>query len=93
VTGCGLDGPDSIPGSVRFSSYPQRPDRNWDPPSFLANKYWGLFLRGGKAAGAGVKKVELYLHPLICLYGIMLNKISTGTALPVLLLYNIIIKY
>jgi hypothetical protein len=49
--GYGLDGPGSIPGSVRFLSSPQRPDRLWGPPSLLSNGYRQLLPRG-KAGGA-----------------------------------------
>jgi hypothetical protein len=43
ATSYGLDGPGSIPGSVRFFSSPQRPDRLWGPPSLLSNGYRGSF--------------------------------------------------
>jgi hypothetical protein len=36
-------GPGSIPGSARFLSSPQRPDRIWDPPNLLTNGYRGPF--------------------------------------------------
>jgi hypothetical protein len=41
----GLDGTDSIPGSVRFMSSPQRPTRFWGTPSPLSNGYRGLYPR------------------------------------------------
>jgi hypothetical protein len=47
----GLDGPGSIPGSVRFFSLPQRQDRVWGPPSLLCGWYRELFPRG-KAVGS-----------------------------------------
>jgi hypothetical protein len=37
--------PGSIPGSTRFFSSPQRPDRLWDPPSLLSDWYRGFFAR------------------------------------------------
>jgi hypothetical protein len=43
VTGYGLDGRDSIPGSARFFSSAQRPDRLWGSPSLLSSGYRGLF--------------------------------------------------
>jgi hypothetical protein len=46
ATGYGLEGPVSIPGSARFFSSPQHPDRLWSPSSLLTNGYRGLFPRG-----------------------------------------------
>jgi hypothetical protein len=39
-------GRDSISGSARLFSYPQRPERLWGPPSLVSNAYWWLFPRG-----------------------------------------------
>jgi hypothetical protein len=55
----GLDGPGSNPGSARFLSSPQRPDRFWGSPSLLSNGYRGLFSRG--YSGRGVK-LTTHLH-------------------------------
>jgi hypothetical protein len=44
ATGYGLDGPGLIPGSVKYFSSPDRPDRLWDPPSLLSNECMDLFL-------------------------------------------------
>jgi hypothetical protein len=37
ATGHGLDGQGSIPGSEKYFSYPQRPDRLWVPTILLSN--------------------------------------------------------
>jgi hypothetical protein len=91
--GYGLDGPGSIPGGARFFFPPQRPDRFWGPPSLLSNGYGELNPRGVKQSSGGVnltthlhlvprpRKMELYLHSPICLHGILLNWLSTGTLL------------
>jgi hypothetical protein len=43
MTGYVLDGRGYIPSrGKRVVCTPQRPDRLWDPPSFLPNVYWGL---------------------------------------------------
>jgi hypothetical protein len=31
---------------ARIFPSPCRPDRHWDPPSFLSNGYWGVFPLG-----------------------------------------------
>jgi hypothetical protein len=46
ATGCRLDGLDSIPGSARIFSSPQRPDQLWGQHSLLSIQYWGLFPQG-----------------------------------------------
>jgi hypothetical protein len=51
TTAYGLDGPGSIPGSVRSFSPPRHPDRLWGPPSPLSNRYRVLSL-WGKASEA-----------------------------------------
>jgi hypothetical protein len=70
-----LDGPGSIPGSVRFFSFSQCLDWVWGPPSLLSNGYWVLFPQEIKQQGHEadhsppssdeVKKVGLYLHSLM----------------------------
>jgi hypothetical protein len=66
----------------------------WGPPNILFNGYRGFFLRG-KAAGAwswpttsnycrGQENVDLYIHSLIRLHGVVLNLLSTGTTSPFL---------
>jgi hypothetical protein len=78
-------------GSGIFSS-PSCPDRFWGPPNLLYNRYQGSF-PGGKAASAwswplssnycrGQANVDLYINPLICLNGIVLNLLNTGRNLP-----------
>jgi hypothetical protein len=42
VTGYGLEGLDSVPGSERFFSSPQCPDRLWVPASLLSIGYQRL---------------------------------------------------
>jgi hypothetical protein len=47
--GYGLDGREvrvQVPAGARFFSSPRRPDRFWDPLSFLCNGYRGLFAQG-----------------------------------------------
>jgi hypothetical protein len=52
-TGYWSDSWGSIPGrGKRFFTFPQRPDRLWDPPSLLTNGHRGDVFPGGKAAGA-----------------------------------------
>jgi hypothetical protein len=50
ATDYGLEGRGSIPGSARFFSTPQRPDRLWDPPSYPMGA--GGDFPGDKATGA-----------------------------------------
>jgi hypothetical protein len=47
----GLDDLDSIPGSARFLSSPQRADRLRGPPNLLDNGYRRLLPRGVKRQG------------------------------------------
>jgi hypothetical protein len=92
ATGYRLDCPGPIPGSTRFFSSPQRQDRLWDPSSLMPNGYRGLFSRGQSDKDLKLttclhlvprsRKVVLYFHSPICLHGIMFNKLSTGTNLP-----------
>jgi hypothetical protein len=81
-TGYWLDGLGSIPGSARFFSSSQRPDRLWGPPNFLYNGYRGHSPREVKRQGREADhsllvprsiKVELYLHSPILLKGIVLT--------------------
>jgi hypothetical protein len=67
----GLDEPGLIPGSARFSSSPQRPDRFWGPPSLLSNGYLGVFPRGLRGRGMKLTspEVELCLHSSIYFHG------------------------
>jgi hypothetical protein len=52
ATDYGLHGQSSIPGrGTRLFSCPQGPDRHWNPPSLLTNRFRRFFPRG-KAAGA-----------------------------------------
>jgi hypothetical protein len=51
VTGFGLKGRGvgfRVPVRAKFFSSPRRPDRFWDPPSFLSNGYRGLSGRSVK---------------------------------------------
>jgi hypothetical protein len=62
ATGYGLDGPGSVPGSARFFSPRERPDRLWGPPSLPSDGYQGLSPQGCEAdhsppSSAEVKKV------------------------------------
>jgi hypothetical protein len=57
--------------------------RLWGPPSLLFNGYWGLVSRmvqrqrreadHSPLSSAEFKKMELYLHSPICLYGIVVK--------------------
>jgi hypothetical protein len=51
ATSYGMGGLDSIPNSAEFFSSPQRPDRQWGPPSLLSNGYRWLFSRWLKRPG------------------------------------------
>jgi hypothetical protein len=74
-----------------FSS-PSHPDWLWGLPNLLCNGYQGLFPRG--QSGRDVKLTTHFqlvprswkdesIHPLlICLHGVVLNSLSTGTTLP-----------
>jgi hypothetical protein len=69
-------------GSWTFSS-PQRPDRFCGSPSLLSGGHRGLFPRGKSDRGVKLtihlhpvpksRIVELYLHSLIRLHGVVLN--------------------
>jgi hypothetical protein len=78
------------PGSIfgmdkRFFSSPQHPDWLWSPPSLLSNGYWGLYPQEESSRGVKLttnlhlvlrsRMVEVNLHSLICLHGIVLNYI------------------
>jgi hypothetical protein len=68
-----------------------RPYQLWVPASLLSNGYWGLFNRGLSGRGVNLtthlhlvprsRMVELYLHSPVCLHGIVLDWLSTGTTL------------
>jgi hypothetical protein len=83
VMGYMLDSPGSIHDGARLFSSSQPPDCLWGPPSLVSNGYWGLFPQGWSGLGTKLttylhivprsKKMELYLHSLICLSGIVLN--------------------
>jgi hypothetical protein len=77
-----LDGPGSIPGSVRFFSFLQRPDRSWGPPSLLGQSGKDVKLTTPIHVVPRSIKMDLYLHSSICLRGIVLNELSTGIILP-----------
>jgi hypothetical protein len=61
-------------------------------PGLLSNGYWGLFPSGQSGRGAMLtthlqlvtrsRKVDLYIHSLIRLHGVVLNSLSTKTNLP-----------
>jgi hypothetical protein len=105
ATGYGLDdrrvGVRIPEGSRSFSSL-RRPDRLWVPPSLLSNEYRGFF-SWGKAAETWSwphlqlvprsRKVDLYIHSPIRLHGVVLYYLSTGTNLPFLPSYFIILHY
>jgi hypothetical protein len=70
----GLDGLGSIPGSARFFSSPQRPDRFWGPPNLLSNENRGSISLGVKRQGREAD----HSHPSSAevkkgLYGIVLK--------------------
>jgi hypothetical protein len=54
----------SIPDGGIISS-PQRPDRFWNPPSLLSNRYRGSLARGRKLT------THLYLVPKLCMRGVI----------------------
>jgi hypothetical protein len=67
----------------RICSSPRRPDQLWGPPNLLSNGYGALspgVKRPGREAdhlppaSAEVKKnVDLYIHSLVRLHGVVLN--------------------
>jgi hypothetical protein len=60
----------------RFVYTPQRRDLLWGPSSLLSNGYLHLVSMS--------RLVELYLQSPVCLHGILLNELGTGTPLPIL---------
>jgi hypothetical protein len=83
----GLSGPGSIPGMPKFFSSPQRPDRLWGPLSIQIQWVPGLTLQRREADHSPPFNAEFkndgILPPLpVCLHGIVLKKLSTGTSLP-----------
>jgi hypothetical protein len=83
LMGYGIDGPGSIPGSIRCFSSPKRPGQFWVPPSLLYTGYGGAFPPGVKQQGreadhsplssAEVKKGGAIPSLPICLHGTVLN--------------------
>jgi hypothetical protein len=76
ATGYGLDSQGSIPGSARFLSSPQRPDRLCGPPSLLSNGYCGALSLGVKLTThlrlvPRSRMVELHLHPPIRVHDVV----------------------
>jgi hypothetical protein len=73
----GLDDPGSILGSSRLFSSPQRPYRFWGPPSLLSTGHWGFPLGVKLTAQLQLaprpRMVELYLHSLPRLHGVVEN--------------------
>jgi hypothetical protein len=72
-----------VPVGLKIFSSPESPDRLWGPPSLLSKGYLRLFPRG-IAAGAwswpltsnyclGQENVDLYIHSLTRLHGLVLN--------------------
>jgi hypothetical protein len=85
----GWDGLVSIPSrSNRLFSSPHRADRLWGPHNLLCNGYRGLFPQ--RESGRSVKltthlylvpmstMVEVYLHSLMYLHGMVLNNYVQG---------------
>jgi hypothetical protein len=89
ATGYGLDGPGSIPSRVKIYFSPQHPDRLWDPPSLLSNGYGGLLSRRYSGQDMNLtthfhvvprsRMVEIYLHSLIRLHGVVRPNILLST--------------
>jgi hypothetical protein len=93
VTGYGLDDGSvgvRVPVESRIFSSPRCLDQPWGPPSLLYNGYWGrgALSFGGKSVGARswqlttLCRVQENIHSSICLHGLLLNMLSTGTTVP-----------
>jgi hypothetical protein len=91
VPGYGLDDW-GVGVRVPVGSSPRRPARLWGPPTSYPMDTGGSH-HGGKGARAwswpltsnycwGQENVDLYIHSPICLHGVVLNQLSTGTTLP-----------
>jgi hypothetical protein len=86
-----------VPVASRILSS-RRPDQLWGPLNLLPGTISpGVKLQGREAdhsppASAEVKKnVDLYVHSPIRLYGVVLNRLSTGTTLPLPGLSNLLL--
>jgi hypothetical protein len=78
-----------FPAGETFFCTPQRSEWLWGPFSLVPNGYRGFFPQGDGGRDVNLtahlhlvprlRTVELYLHSLIRLHGVVLNKLSTGT--------------